>query len=49
MTWPAREALHRAAGAAPGGEPLIEKNVVDGRFVAILLQASTAQGQDGHG
>ncbi|WP_369780648.1 hypothetical protein [Streptomyces sp. R33] len=48
-TWPAREALHRAAVAAPGGEPVIEKKVVDGRIVVILPQAGTAQGQDGRG
>ncbi|THA33735.1 hypothetical protein [Streptomyces sp. A1547] len=45
-TWPAREALHRAAVTAPGGEPEIVKKVVDGRMVVILPPAGTAQGQD---
>ncbi|EFL19925.1 hypothetical protein [Streptomyces sp. C] len=42
----ARAALHRAAVTAPGGEPEIVKQVVDGRLVAVL---PPAQGQDARG
>ncbi|MCX5078764.1 hypothetical protein OHA84_37950 (plasmid) [Streptomyces sp. NBC_00513] len=31
----ARVALHRAAVAAPGGEPAVEKRVVDGRLITL--------------
>ncbi|MEV6574883.1 hypothetical protein [Streptomyces sp. NPDC051577] len=38
----ARVALHRAAVAAPGGEPSVEKRVVDGRLTTLPPGTGTA-------
>ncbi|MCY0924253.1 MULTISPECIES: hypothetical protein [unclassified Streptomyces] len=37
-----RVALHRAAVAAPGGEPSVEKRVVDGRLTTLPPGTGTA-------